>query len=288
MVIVFSNFSLLAIPDQVIELINSANQKASEGNAEEAIKDLNTAIKLKNDSYEAFAARGIIYASKLYDNQSALKDFEKAIKLKPKNGLLYIYRAKVYLEMNRFSNASDDFIKSYKLKPKNGYSDFADELIIENINDCLSKSNPIAYDLVDKAIILIKAKYYDKSLNYLDSAITLDSNYFLAYAYRGMVNQVFGAIDKSILDYQKSLSLNEFSDVAEFGLGEIYILKEKFDLAIDLYSKLLHQKPKSSIAMRELGLAYYKSNDKEKAIKLWEKSKELGDKKVANYMKKYK
>ncbi|MCX6146040.1 MAG: tetratricopeptide repeat protein [Candidatus Kapabacteria bacterium] len=285
-IVLLSNF-LFSQQEKVYELINNANLKANSGKYEDAIKDLKMALKIDKNSFEVYQARGIIYAGMLKDNKLALTDFNQAIKLNPSNGELYILRGRVFTELNEYLNAYKDFKKAYKIKPKSGYDKYENEYIIYNINQSLKKSSPKAYELSEDAMKIIEAKYYDKSFKYLDSAIVLDSNYYLAYAYRGMAYQILNYFDKAIIDYNKALKLNEFTDLAMFGLGEIYNLNEKYDLAIDIYSKLLQQKPKNHIAMRELGLTYYKSGNKIKAHEFWTNSLELGDKKVSSYIKKY-
>ena len=84
---------------------------------DKAIKDFNSAIKIKPEFVLAYYNRGIAYLYKR-EFEKAIKDFSKAINLKPDEAKSYYYRARAYMHTDKFKKAIKDYNKTIALNPK--------------------------------------------------------------------------------------------------------------------------------------------------------------------------
>jgi len=81
-----------------------------------AIQDLNKAIELKSDYFEAFRDRGIC-KSELKDYKGALEDLDKAIELNTNDYTAIVSRANTKLKTKDYPGALEDYNKALELKP---------------------------------------------------------------------------------------------------------------------------------------------------------------------------
>jgi tetratricopeptide (TPR) repeat protein len=79
-----------------------------------AIKSFNLAIALNSKFVEAYQNRATCYG-KLENNAKALEDFSTAIKIKPGDSSLYLFRGYLLFKMRQESWACDDFKKACNL-----------------------------------------------------------------------------------------------------------------------------------------------------------------------------
>jgi tetratricopeptide (TPR) repeat protein len=101
--------------DEAKLLFNSGNKKFQNGDATGAIKDYDKAIELKPDYYKAYNNRGIIKSSELKKDEEALKDFEKAIEINPEYSDAYLGRGTSKYNLKDFSGACKDWRKASDL-----------------------------------------------------------------------------------------------------------------------------------------------------------------------------
>lgn len=93
-------------------LFNSGNNKFQNGDAAGALKDYNKAIELKPDYYKAYNNRGILKSSELKKDNDALKDFEKAIEINPDYAEAYLGRGTSKYNLKDFDGACKDWQKA--------------------------------------------------------------------------------------------------------------------------------------------------------------------------------
>ena len=87
---------------------------------QEAVNQLDEAIRLDPKSAEAYFLRGAAYVE-LNKHDRPLDDFTEAIRLKPDYAQAYYLRGKVYSQLERHNEAIPDFTQSIRLQ-----ADFAE------------------------------------------------------------------------------------------------------------------------------------------------------------------
>jgi len=100
---------------------------------------------------------------KSYDNQGAIKDYSKVLKLDDKFVTAYISRGSAYLDLKKYNDAISDYNKAIELNP----------------------IDPQAYAYRGRTYYEINQ--YEDALHDYDKAITFDSNFAYAYYNRGLI-----------------------------------------------------------------------------------------------------
>ncbi len=129
-----------------------------------------------------------------------------------------------------------------------------------------------------KAIALWKnGKYTDfgKVLQYLNKAISLDSNYAEAYFNRGIAWENKGKSDRAISDYNKAIELNPTDAVAYYNREIAWKNKGESDQVISDYNKAIELNPIDAVAYNNRGIAWYDKGEYDKAISDYNKAIEL-------------
>jgi len=106
------------------EYINSGNEKADAGDYQEAIKDYNKAIELNPKDAEAYYNRGLAKV-KLGDYRGAIEDFNKAIEINPKIAEAYNNRGVAKGDLGDYRGEIEDYNKAIEINPKHTKSSIA-------------------------------------------------------------------------------------------------------------------------------------------------------------------
>jgi tetratricopeptide (TPR) repeat protein len=131
-----------------------------------------------------------------------------------------------------------------------------------------SDSSP-ASELMDKALAFWKNGKYtdpDKALEYLNKAISLDSNYALAYNNRGNAWADKGNHDRAIADFNRALEINPRCAEAYNNRGIAWANKSNHDRSIADYNSALEINPLYVMAYYNRGLAWAKKGNHDRAI----------------------
>lgn len=89
----------------------------AKNNVDNAITDLDEAIRLNPNNSAAFSSRGFAWLEKK-DFDKALNDFDEAIRLDPTNELAFLHRGRRWLILNNYDNAIRDFTEAIRLNPE--------------------------------------------------------------------------------------------------------------------------------------------------------------------------
>lgn len=101
-------------------LVDRGVAYTNKGDYESAVQDFDKAIRLSPDVAEAFMNRGIAYDNKgAYDR--AIQDYNQAIQLRPDYAPAFNNRGIVYSEKREYDRAIQDFDQAIRLK--SGYAD---------------------------------------------------------------------------------------------------------------------------------------------------------------------
>jgi tetratricopeptide (TPR) repeat protein len=110
---------LLLIPQwsaaqDVQSYINQGIKDSQSGHYDQALKAFDQALKLKPKDPALLTYKGIVYYAK-GQNSQALQLFEEAIKLNPNYGRAYYQRGMIHYNQQKYSQALPDFIKAKAL-----------------------------------------------------------------------------------------------------------------------------------------------------------------------------
>lgn len=203
--VAFSQFS-----DKEKEIVTSGIEFLQQGEMDKALSEFDRALKLNPKNYSAYFYRGLVKFLK-YDHQGSLDDYTKAIELAPKAKNIeraYSNRGNTYFFLKKFDNALMDYDKAIALNPA-----FVDPY-------------------VGRGNILLNRGEADKALRDYDKAIELDPKATAAYVGRADVRFERGQLDLALSDLNKSLELQPNIAGSHLKRGATYGLLGKWQLAI--------------------------------------------------------
>lgn len=171
--------------------------KVKLGNDNSAIEDFNVAIRLKPDFAEAYFERG--YAKiELQNYIGAIKDFNETIRLMPDSAETYNARGNAYFRGGDYIQAREDFNQAIRLDPS-----FA--VPYRNRGHCNAKFDD-----------------HKEAIKDFDEAIRLDSNYWITYYERALSKAAQGNHVTAIKDFDTVICLVPDNSVAYQGRADSY------------------------------------------------------------------
>lgn len=241
------------------KIINADKIIAFDPKIEEAKKLANDSLAIQESDY-AYMLRGKANYF-LEEDEEALEDLTKALRINPLLIEASFIRGLVYKESKNYSKSVRDFqwvIKKAKSK------DFISRANLEIIDIKIQQNDmPMAFQILDKAIIGEKNK---KNLEDL-------------YLKRSEINFYLGKTDESKKDADKVLTLNASSHQAYYLLGMIQKKSKDYQSALEHFSSSLKLNPNFSNAYMQIGrIQSSVFNEHEEAIESLNKSIELDPK----------
>ncbi|MGV8025026.1 MAG: tetratricopeptide repeat protein [Anaerolineaceae bacterium] len=169
---------------------------------QEALSDLNQAIKINSNSSWAFANRGVTYRC-LNNYVNAFADFDHAIELDPRYSWAIIQRGDTHRMNGSYDKALKDFNLALELDDKDSWT-YA----------CRGE----AYR---------SNKQYEEAIRDFNRAIELSSNYTYAYAHRGETYHAMKKYNKALEDFDRTLELDPQNKWAAERRKEVLVEAEK-------------------------------------------------------------
>lgn len=203
------------------------------GKIDEAIEQLQIAIKLDSGFIDAYVWLGNAYnIKKMFDEAATC--YQAVLQMQPDNALAYYNLGIVYTGKGWIDKAIEYYLIALKLKP-----DYAE-----------------AHHNLGTAY---KVKgWIDKAIEHYQSALRLRPDYAEVYNNIGNTYQSKGWIDKAIEHYNSALRLKSNYAEAHNNLGNAYQIKGEFDKAIEHYNEASRLKPDFAQAHFNLGCIYLK------------------------------
>lgn len=206
-------------PDKVISHYTRGAILEAQNNKLEALKAFNRAISVSNFSARIpmiFYRRGLIKDA-LGDYDSAVLDFDEAIKYSPNNSELYCSRGIANLSRKAYDLARKDFDRAISLKPTSSYfylcrasasaqlkqfdaaiSDFSKSLALRKTTTAL----------LFRANVYCKNKNYQQALNDCNAAVERDPNDARAYNERAATLTLLGRNAEALADASIAIKLD--------------------------------------------------------------------------------
>lgn len=248
----------------------------AENNYNEAKKELTKYISEGHENdLEVLKLMGLVNVN-LQDYKSATTNFEKAIKISPKDATALFYLANCYDNLNRLSDAESYYIKVLEIREN--YIDAYKNLCII----CMKtgkENNAIEYAMKAKEIApqdytfdyligtaYVALKIYNKGIEYLEAALALNPEHFQIYNNLGTAYLLVGSREKAIDCYKKAIKIRPEDAISYYNIGSIYQIQNKHEQACDYFEKAYHLDNQENYLI-SLALSELKSMQLEKAAK---------------------
>ncbi len=215
-----------------------------------SLENYERAIKIDPRDSDAYFNRGFEYF-KMGSYEEAIKDFNRVESLEPENILPVLYRGKSKIKIKDMRGAIRDFSRVIERNPK----------------------STEAYLM--RAQVRIRVNELDKALEDLESLILLSPEHAKAWAWKAKLENQLGKIEEAFEDYRRSISLDPMYSWSLNNLAWLYITceTEKFrDLrkGLELAEKAVQMDRKAEY-MDTLACAYAETGNFDLAEKtMWE------------------
>lgn len=210
------------------------------------------------------------------DPDSALKDFDEALRLDPKFALALSNRATIFRIRGDFNTAVSNYSEAIRLNPKlvqayNGrglaFNDKEEhDSAIADFNEAIRLDPRLALAYANRAAAYRAKGDFDHAIADCDEAIRIDPKAAIAYVNRGLVWRGKGDLDRAMADFEAAIQANEKLAVAYRERGNLYGAMNKVDSAIADFSTALRLNPNSARAYVARGRAYVVKGDYQRAI----------------------
>ncbi|ORZ20242.1 hypothetical protein BCR42DRAFT_408316 [Absidia repens] len=185
------------------------------------------------------------------DTQGALECLNKAIELEPKYVQCYIKRSSIYIEQQDIASAFKEFEDAIAINP----------------------SDPDAY--YHRGQIHYISNNFEAAAKDYSESIKLDDTFLYAHVQLGVVQYKMGSVSSSMSTFKNTLKqFPESADVHNY-YGELLADQQKFDEAVDMFTKAIELDPKNPLPyINKAMLKFQLKGEAEEAISLCKKALE--------------
>lgn len=243
---------------------------------DKAISDYEKSLEVSGKMLPALAS--IIKVNLITKNYaSAISRLEKISKEQPKNAIPMELLGEVYLAKKNFPQAEKYIKEAIRLNPRWSlpYNSLANIYLAKNDIPSAINAYESALAIIpdDTSIYARLAQIYERTKKY-DEAINMYEKILQIKPDDALASNNLAAILSDIRDDAASLQRArdlaiKFENSNQPGfldtLGWIYYRTEEYPKAIELLAKVVKIQPQISLFQYHLGMAYYKSGDKENA-----------------------
>lgn len=224
------------------------------GRYDQATQDADKALLLNNTSGQAYYAKAeVLYGLKDYNR--ALQEYNAAIASNAQMPEAYAGKARTYMGLQNYKEAmkvTEDALKNF---PNDVELHFTHGLL----NNQRGKPKLAVAD-------------YDKVLS-----INPKWNTFQVYLNRGIANEAYLDHELAIQDFSKAIALDPNSSSAYMARGNVHYVMARYEEAVTDFKRAEILSPDNSVITYNIGMAYYKNEDKASACKYFQKSCSQGN-----------
>jgi tetratricopeptide (TPR) repeat protein len=189
------------------------------GDSNSALRQYDQAIKVDPKLALAYYGRGILLATRERAYRRAIADFDKVLRLEPTNVSAFIRRGEAYSQIGDFGHALADLNRALDL----------------------DAANPAAY--VARGLINGRHGDSSKALQDFDVALQLNSREASALRNRGALYAKLGQHDRAIRDFDTVVAIAPNDPIAFFDRGYALFGKKQYELAVVDYSTAISLDP---------------------------------------------
>jgi tetratricopeptide (TPR) repeat protein len=217
-----------------------------ENNYKEAIPCFTKALEYR-DIADYYVERGDCY----YEQERytlALKDFDKALSLKPNNPEYMRRKSGALYRLNRLSDAQDLIEKASRLDPNDKW--------IQKKKDFFESNVVKAYNLSEQGTQLYKAQRYQDAISKYTEAIKLDGDNANYYYNRALCYHQLKRYEEALQDYKEVLARQRDNMEAYDSIGWIQYQLQRYDDALQTTNMILKLDPNNSEAYYNRAIIY--------------------------------
>jgi len=183
-----------------------------QGQLDTALADYEAAIKLDPTEAAFFYNRGAVQFERGQPSK-ALADYNEAIRLDPRHEIAYVGRAVIWNRQGKFDQAVNDFGQAIECRPTHS----------PHYNN--------------RGNVLLRLGKYDEAITDYSEAIRLNPQYVKAYNNRGSAWRNKRDWDKALADYDAAIKLDSKFAVAYCNRGHTWADKGQYQRALDDYQQ---------------------------------------------------
>ncbi|MCX6155124.1 MAG: tetratricopeptide repeat protein [Candidatus Kapabacteria bacterium] len=181
-----------------------------------AMLDFKRALSIDSNNYITYGARGYIFAE-MGKNEEALRDYNKSLQLKQDVPKVLILRGFIKIELKDIIGAERDFETAIKINPNDpeslkgmGYTKilqgkFDSSVYYLNLSIKLDPKNRDAH--FQRALAYYNLGQIDRAINDFSNVIRIEPNFHLALFYRGSCYLETGQKEKACKDFETAKKL---------------------------------------------------------------------------------
>lgn len=245
-------------------------------------------------SYQKRAAK----RQKLGDEEGALEDLSKAIELKNDDFMLYFARAEMLKGMGKYQAALVDYEKTFELNPEHtdalyqignmkGFKLGESEQAIPYFRQHFELKKD-KYSQLNIAAMCYNVANYEQTVKECDICIELYPDYIEAHQLKGDAYGLWEKYDEAIEAYTKAVKLNPHFVKAVLNIAWAFGKKKEWETCFKGFERAIALSPNYALIYSDRGEFYLELGEKEKAKADFEKVLELepDNEKVKKYLAK--
>ena len=225
------------------------------GKYEQATQDADKAFSIDNTSYRArYAMAEVLYYGKK-DYSRALQQYDAAIKANAQMTEAYAGKARALMGLQNYKDAlkvAEDALKIFRDDP---------ELYLVRGLLNYQRGKPVS-----------AIEDYDKVLS-----INADWNTCQVFINRGIANDALQKSDLAVQDFTKAIRADPNNAGGYIARGNVLYNTANYQEAAEDFKKAEILNPDNSVITYNIGMAYYKDNDRATACKYFQKSCSQGN-----------
>ena len=241
-------------------------------------------VKDNPDNPEGYYELGKVYIEQK-EYQAALKQFNKATRLKKDYGEAYREKGIALFYLRRFLDSEKAILKSFKLNPAqpNIATDLGSIYLTNGsfkkafryLKVAQNRENNLEIVFNNLGAAHAKTGESKKALKLWKQALKINPNIPETHVNMGVIYEKMGDKKKALIAYQKALKLEESNAMAHFNLGVIYAKEKHFQKAVKEWETALNFETRDENILNSLAWVYEKIGRKKEALIMLEKSIKL-------------